>query len=161
MQDAHIAQLDAIHEWFTRSTRNLTEEDSTFAPTKEMFTVAQQVAHAAQTVDWFFEGAFAKEGFSEDFEGMEKDIRKVTSLASARTRFDKAIEDAKKVVRKHSDEEWEQPLPAGPIMGGMPRHSIIGALVDHTAHHRGALTVYARMVGKTAPIPYMEMEVDA
>jgi uncharacterized damage-inducible protein DinB len=42
-------------------------------------------------------------------------------------------------------------------MGGQPRHSIIGALIDHTAHHRGALTVYARLLSKVPPMPYGEM----
>ena len=31
-------------------------------------TVAQQVAHAAQTIDWFIEGASRPEGFDLDFE---------------------------------------------------------------------------------------------
>jgi uncharacterized damage-inducible protein DinB len=39
-------------------------------------------------------------------------------------------------------------------MGGMPRESIIGGIVDHTAHHRGALSVYARLVGREPAMPY-------
>jgi uncharacterized damage-inducible protein DinB len=41
-------------------------------------------------------------------------------------------------------------------MGGLPRHSVVSALMDHTAHHRGALTVYARLLGKVSPMPYMD-----
>ena len=41
-------------------------------------------------------------------------------------------------------------------MGGLPRSAIFGAITDHTAHHRGALTVYARLLGKTPPMPYMD-----
>jgi uncharacterized damage-inducible protein DinB len=26
--------------------------------------------------------------------------------------------------------------------------------VEHTAHHRGALTVYSRLLGKVPPMPY-------
>ena len=60
-------------------------------------------------------------------------------------------------VNAHSEAEWMALLPAGPIMGGDPRFVIFGALTDHTAHHRGALTVYARLLGKVPPMPYMEM----
>jgi uncharacterized damage-inducible protein DinB len=35
--------------------------------------------------------------------------------------------------------------------------AIFGAITDHTAHHRGALTVYARLNGIVPPMPYMEM----
>jgi uncharacterized damage-inducible protein DinB len=41
-------------------------------------------------------------------------------------------------------------------MGGAPRLSVIGAISDHTAHHRGALTVYSRLLGKVPKLPYMD-----
>jgi uncharacterized damage-inducible protein DinB len=41
-------------------------------------------------------------------------------------------------------------------MGGEPISSIVGAISDHTAHHRGALTVYSRLLGKTPLMPYVE-----
>ena len=43
----------------------------------------------------------------------------------------------------------------GQIMGGAPRMAVISAITDHTAHHRGALTVYARMNTIVPPMPYM------
>ena len=46
-------------------------------------------------------------------------------------------------------------MPANPIMQG-PRYEVIGGVVDHTAHHRGALAVYARLQGKTPAMPYGE-----
>jgi len=39
-------------------------------------------------------------------------------------------------------------------MGGRPLFEIIGAMVEHTAHHRGALAVYTRLLGKVPPMPY-------
>jgi uncharacterized damage-inducible protein DinB len=47
-------------------------------------------------------------------------------------------------------------LPKDGVMGGAPRIAIVGAIADHTAHHRGALTVYARLLGVVPPMPYME-----
>ncbi len=62
-QQLHAKRGAAI-EYFDRSTAALTEEDATFTPTEGTFTAAQQVAHAAQTIDWFVDGAFLPDGFS-------------------------------------------------------------------------------------------------
>jgi len=126
--------VDVNREYFNRSTRELKEENSSFAPVPGMFTVAAQVAHAAQTIDWFFAGAFAAAGFDIDFERMDREV-----------------------AASHSAEEWAAPLPPGPIMGGLPRYTIVSALTDHTAHHRGALSVYTRLLGRVPPMPYMDM----
>jgi uncharacterized damage-inducible protein DinB len=152
-----LAELNAALEYFDRSTRNLSEEDSTFSPAEGIFTTAQQVAHAAQTIDWFVEGAFRPEGFDMDFEAHERKVRAVTSLADARAWLNRAVDNVRQTLAARSDEEWGQPMPAGPIMGGLPRAVIFGAISDHTAHHRGALTIYARLRGKVPPMPYMDM----
>ncbi len=150
-------QLGAMKEFFNRSTKVLEESDSGFAPKEGLFTVAQQVAHCAQTVDWFVEGAFAADGFSMDFEGLDKEVRAVSSLSAARAWMDRACTAAHAAVEANSEDAWFVHLPPGPIMGGMPRFAILGALTDHTAHHRGALTVYSRLIGKVPAMPYMDM----
>lgn len=153
-----IAELESTHEFFTRSTRVLTDEHSAFTPQPGMRSVAQTVAHTAQTVDWFLEGAFRPDGFSEEWEAMEAAIQRCPSLTDARAWLDRSINQAKDVVGGKSDEELLVPLPPGPIMGGAPRMAVFSALTDHTAHHRGALTVYARLLGLVPPMPYMDME---
>jgi uncharacterized damage-inducible protein DinB len=150
-----LAELASMKEYFDRSTQVLTESDSTFAPKTGMFTAAQLTAHVAQTVDWFIQGAFAAGGFDMDFDGMHRTVQAVTSLDSARKWMDRACAAAREAVETHTDAEWAEPLPPGPIMGGQPRYAVFGALVDHTAHHRGALTVYSRLLGKVPPMPYM------
>ena len=157
LKQGMLGQLAAMKEFFDRSTRSLVEADSSFAPKPEMFTAAQQVAHAAQTVEWFLNGAFATGGFDLDFESMEKQVRAITSLAAAREWFERACAAAVDSINAHPEQEWTAPLPEGPIMAGLPRYTIFGALTDHSAHHRGALTVYARLLGKVPPMPYMEM----
>lgn len=157
LADQAVAEVNSAEEFFNRSTRALQESLSTFAPVAGMMTAAQQVAHAAQTVDWFIEGAFRPEGFSQDFEGQSKVVATYTSLAAARAWFDKAMAAAKATLQAKSDADLMAPLPPGPIMGGAPRMAIIGAITDHTAHHRGALTVYARLNGVVPPMPYMDM----
>jgi len=152
-----VAELDSVQDFFNRSTRNLQEAQSGFAPAPGMMTAAQQIAHAAQTVDWFVAGAFDPAGFSQDFEAQMKVVSACTSIAAARRWFEQAMASAKATFGGKSDAELLTPLPPGPIMGGAPRMAVISALVDHTAHHRGALTVYARLNGVVPPMPYMDM----
>lgn len=149
--------VETSRDYFNRSTRSLTEANSSFAPAAGVFTAAAMMAHAAQSIDWFFNGAFAPAGFDLNFEQMDKDVRACTSLEAARVWFNAATDRAKATAAAHSTEEWAEPLPPGPIMGGLPRHTIISALADHTAHHRGALSVYARLLGLVPPMPYMDM----
>lgn len=152
-----LIELTSAQEYFHRSTRNLTEAQSTFAPAPEMMTTAQQVAHVAHTIDWFVEGAFRPEGFDQNWEEHAKIVAGYTSLAKAREWFDRAVAAAKAKVESSADADLLAPMPPGPIMGGAPRMAIFSAINDHTAHHRGALTVYARLNGIVPPMPYMEM----
>jgi uncharacterized damage-inducible protein DinB len=148
--------LRGMREYFNRSTRPLGEEHSGFAPKEGLYTVAGHVAHAAQTIEWFFDAAFGKE-WRMDFEGMDREVRSVTSLSQARAWFERAVEQALDETQAHSDKEWASLFPPNPIMGEAPRFSILGAVTDHTAHHRGALTVYQRLLGLQPPMPYMDM----
>ena len=161
LRDLCTMQVGNTYEWFARSTRSLAEEDGTYAPDSEGFTAAQQVVHVAQTIEWFIEGAFRPEGFDMDFAAHENTVRKVTSLAAARAWLERSVAAAKEAITAHDDAAWSAPLPEGPVMGGLPRHTIFGAIADHTAHHRGALTVYTRLRGKVPPMPYMEVETGA
>jgi uncharacterized damage-inducible protein DinB len=146
--------LLASQDFFNRSTRVLEEADSQFRPHDGMMTVAQQVAHAAQTLDWFIYGASRAEGFDLDFEKHGKEVAAFTSLAAAREWMEKAYTRAVAHLRSLSAEDLAKPLPAGPVMGGQPVSEIVPAMVEHTAHHRGALTVYTRMLGKVPPMPF-------
>jgi len=152
-----VAELSAAHEFFNRSTRNLTEEHSSISPAPGMMTAAQQVAHAAQTIDWFIQGAFRPEGFDVNFEKMAQEVNGYTSLAKAREWFERAMASAKTTIAAKSDADLLARLPEGAIMGGAPRMAIFSGITDHTAHHRGALTVYARLNGVVPPMPYMDM----
>lgn len=147
-------QLLASKEYFERSTRVLDEADSGFRPRDGMMTVAQQVAHAAHTIDWFVEGASRPEGFDLDFETQAKAYMGVHSLTAARQKLEAAYANAVRFVRSLTPEQLARLLP-GPIMAGAPVSDVVIGIIEHTAHHRGALTVYSRELGKVPTMPYM------
>lgn len=151
-----VADLRMTKEFFDRSTRHLTQEDSGFAPAEGMWTVAQQVAHVGQTVDWLVEGAFRPEGFDTDWPKIQAEIERVTSLEEARAWVEAAFTRATEFIAARTPEELAHPLPPGEIMGGAPRLAIISAIGDHTGHHRGALTVYQRLLGRVPANPYAD-----
>lgn len=153
-QTVYTSQMLASQEFFNRSTSVLEEADSGFRPGEPMMTVAQHVAHTAQTLDWFVDGVTRPEGFNLDFEALGKELEGVTSLAAARSMLDAAFARTVRYLGGLSEDQLAAPLPPGPIMGGMPLSSIVWAMVEHTAHHRGALTVYSRLLGKVPPMPY-------
>ena len=74
LADQAVAELESTEQFFNRSTRSLTEEHSGVKPAPDVMTAAQQVAHAAQTIDWFIEGAFRREGFDTNFQAHAKAI---------------------------------------------------------------------------------------
>jgi uncharacterized damage-inducible protein DinB len=150
------ARLKSMEQAFNRSTKVLKEEDSSFTPVPGMFTVAQHVAHTAQTIDWYVVGTFAAGGFDMSFERLDREVRAVISLDAARSWLKRAFVDAHAAVDLHSDEEWAQRFAPGETMGDRLKLEIMTMLMDHLAHHRGALTVYSRLLGKIAPNPYME-----
>jgi uncharacterized damage-inducible protein DinB len=149
-------ELKASREFFERSSRCLAEADSEFRPADGMYTTAQQVSHVARTIEWFVEGASRPEGFDMDFARHVAEANAVTSLTDARERLAKAYDHALQFFGSKTDAELSRPLPPGPVMGGAPIRSVVGAIAEHTAHHRGALTVYSRLRGKTPLMPYGE-----
>ncbi len=156
--ETFASNLKNTKEFFDRSTRCLTEEHSTYTPKEGLMTVAQQVAHVAQTFDWFMEGAFERaDGFDLEFEAHMIPVMKVESLKEARAWLDTSAAKAIETVGSKSMEELMSPLPEGMVMGGAPRLAVIGGIDDHTAHHRGVLTVYSRLLGLVPDMPYMDM----
>jgi uncharacterized damage-inducible protein DinB len=155
MSDHPFAQnLTETCAFFQRSTACFRPEHGSYTPVPGMFTVAHHIAHAALTVDWFVAGAFSPQGFDLDFAGHDTAARKVTDLEEARQRFAAAFAAAIQRIGTTSLADLHLPIAAGPIMGSAPRLAIIEGIADHTAHHRGALTVYARLLGLVPAMPY-------
>lgn len=148
-----LYEIQTTRHFFHRSTRCLTEADSGFRATPETMTVAQQVAHTAQTLDWLRDGMF-DDNWDMDFEKAVAVTSAFTSLDAARMELDAAWDRLQARVEAATEEELASSLADNPILGVRPRYSAMNAVVDHTGHHRGALAVYARLAGKVPEMPY-------
>ena len=143
-------------EFLSRTCSVFEEENSEYAPTPGQFSVAQHVAHVAQTIDWFMEGGFRDEGFDLDFATHQVKVREAKSLEAAFTWLANSVDNAANILETKNQADMMAPIAAGPVMGGEPRAAVIAAIAEHTAHHRGSLAVYARMLGYAPPMPYSE-----
>ncbi|MBM4130896.1 DUF664 domain-containing protein [bacterium] len=153
---AQVQLLKQSLQFFSRTCRVFKDEDARYAPVPGQLTVAQHVAHVAQTVDWFVEGAFRPSGFDLDFAAHHAAVRRVESLPEAYTWLARSVDAAASALGSRNEAELTAPIADGPILGGEPRVAIIGAICEHMAHHRGALSVYARLLGYAPPMPYGE-----
>lgn len=148
-----VTQLETSHKYMKSTISIFEAGDAGFAPQPELYTVAGHIAHAADSVEWFVEGAFG-DGWNMDFDGLIAAARAVETLEDANAWLDRAFARAVEVFGAASDEELDATISDERIMPGAPRRAVVGPIVDHTAHHRGALTVYARLLGKVPPMPY-------
>ena len=151
--EGFVKELEMTLKYFKATASVFSEEDSSYAPQPKLYTVAGHVAHAADSVDWFVEGAFGN-GWDMEFEALIARAKTVTSLKEATDWLERACGNISKVVGAASDAELFKPIADTRIMEGAPRSAIVSAVTDHTAHHRGALAVYARLLGKEPPMPY-------
>ena len=155
MKEHLVAELKQVERFFNNSTSALSESDAGFRPSEGAMSVVNQISHVARTVDWFIDGMQSPMGFDMDFAAHAEEANRVTVLNEARLWFARSIQNAVKAIESMTEEQLRSPLPEGPVMGGAPRLAVVSGIADHTAHHRGALTVYTRLLGKTAPMPYL------
>ena len=148
-----VKELESTQKFFNTTVSVFEPDDAGFAPYPELYTVAGHIAHAADSIDWFIEGAFG-DGWDMDFEGLIAKAKEVTSLQEATEWLDRSFVNARAVVGEASDQVLFASIPDEEIMKGAPRLAVVSGIVDHTAHHRGSLAVYARLIGKQAPMPY-------
>ena len=71
--------------------------------------------------------------------------------------LEKAVAQAKDALQKTNDDflntRWKL-LSGGTVVMELPRHIVIRDTFSHSAHHRGQMTVYLRMLGAKVPAVY-------
>lgn len=152
--DVLAETLGHSHRFFRRSTSVLGDEHADFAPREGMLTVKEHVAHVGHTLDWFLDALETGE-YDMDFESQAREVAAVESLVAAFAWVDRAFGRVADYLAAATAESLAEMQPENPIING-PKGSVFAVLVEHTAHHRGALTVYARLQGLVPPMPYME-----
>ena len=71
--------------------------------------------------------------------------------------LDKAVAQAREALRQTTDAHLQTPwrlLAGGQVAMEQPRHDVIRDTFLHSAHHRGQMTVYLRLLGLKVPSVY-------
>ena len=71
--------------------------------------------------------------------------------------LDKAVAQAREALQQTTDAHLETPwrlLAGGQLAFEQPRHQVIRDTFLHSAHHRGQMTVYLRLLGAKVPSVY-------
>ncbi len=71
--------------------------------------------------------------------------------------LDKAVAQAREALQKTTDAHLATPwrlLAGGQLAMEQPRHDVIRDAFLHSAHHRGQMTVYLRLLGAKVPSVY-------
>jgi hypothetical protein len=71
--------------------------------------------------------------------------------------LDKAVAQAREALQHTTDAHLETPwrlLAGGQLAFEQPRHQVIRDTFLHSAHHRGQMTVYLRLLGSKVPSVY-------
>lgn len=173
-------------EYFHRTVKCFTEDDSNFRPADGLLSVAGQVLHVALSIEYFISGMFGPyEGFGPlsrlekgfldmswapianekdlgmglDAEAWPRAVEASVSLAKALELFDEAMDTAAEMFGSRTVQQIQgERLPENPIIPSEFRYPhILELMNDHVAHHRGSLVVYGQILGRDPQIPYFEM----
>ncbi len=147
--------IKAERKFLWNIIKDFKPEHGDYRPVEGMMTVNQLIRHVAQTLYWFREGAFGT-GFRMDFEKMTEEYMQTTTLDDARAELERAYDEAIQFYCGLSEADLTAPLTPNSIFGESAKLVVLNANTGHTAHHRGALAVYLRLLGITPTMVYAE-----
>jgi uncharacterized damage-inducible protein DinB len=155
--DGHLAasHLKKERHYLMNVVNAFKPEHADFRPVEGMMSVAQMIHHIAYTITWFRVGAFG-EGFDMDFAKMEEENSKKRTLKEALDALNAAYDEFEAFLEPLSEAEIFAPMADNPLFGAAPRIAALSSNTDHTAHHRGALTVYLRLLGVQPVMVYAD-----
>ena len=186
-QHPYVRKIRYQREFFQRSLSCFTDEDSFFQPTAKSLTLIGQVIHVTMAIEYFLCGMFGpfvgygpmsrlELGFVDmiwtrhsdtdinptDFNPEHMSIELLSamgSLSQAMELFGKTMDRAAAMFASKTPLAIAtQQLPPNAIFD--PEATLgdtLEMMNDHTAHHRGAIVMYGRLLGRSPKLPYFDL----
>ncbi|MFY8300823.1 DinB family protein [Pseudoalteromonas sp. SS15] len=171
------------NEFFLRTLSAFNDEDSNFRPQQNMLSVKDQVMHTVGAIELFVSAYLATLestskithtsfrpgqvwlGSSTAVTDMrwtqnadKKQFDEEVNMEEIKAIFSKTMAYASDAFAIPSEVELQQPIGENSLVPDFfCAEDIIEIMLDHTAHHRGALAQYARLLGHSPKIPYFDM----
>lgn len=164
-------------EFFRRALSCFSEADAGYRPRPDMLSVVGHIHHTTASIELMLSGIlrafprFADRRYASRRPGMDwqdwgmewvqranrDNVLADLTLATALRAFDETMDIVGEVFGALTAEELQQPLADNPMRLPSAFAVLYFGIFDHTAHHRGALSQYARLLGKEPRIPYFDM----
>jgi uncharacterized damage-inducible protein DinB len=151
--DTAIQLVKRERNFLMNILKDFKPEHSDYKPQKEMKTVGQQIRHIELTIKFHYYSTFGP-GFDMSFQEYLAEMKKPISLEKALQGLHRMYDEAIAMLEKTTAEELLADLPNNPMLGTGACYTVIYKNSEHTAHHRGALSVYLRMLGITPAMVY-------
>jgi len=138
--------------WTARLVRQFNDNDLALRPGEGSMTTLEQIQQICGSNNFLKQilsgGALSPEVFRRDFH--------ITDINSALRAIRTIMDEVLSAGAAMPAERWEEVIePFGPKPEWrMTRGQAAYAMLDHETHHRGQLTVYLRVAGKTPPVLY-------
>lgn len=145
IQDFTVRRL-----WTARLVRLFKDEDLKLSPGPGSPSTAEQINQICQTA------SFIKSVMTDEVPDMKayQNQFDMSSMQTVMQALRNTMEEVKQAAKKVTPEFWAEEIePFGPEWR-MSRGAICYLNMEHETHHRGQLTVYLRVAGKTPPMLY-------
>ena len=119
--------------------------------------MGQLIRHIELSTRYYYYFAFGP-GFDMSFDEYKAEMKKLISVEKAMEGLDTMYDEAIAMLEEATPEKLAADLPENPMVEKGQRYTVIFRNSDHTAHHRGALAVYLRMLGITPKMIYAGSE---
>ncbi len=136
--------------WTARLVKSFTNEDLAVRPAEGSMTAADQI-HQICASDNFTKSVLSDQQVAHTAFERKFDV---TTVKAALGSIKQMIGEVTAAAQSATPEFWQEQIePFGPEWR-MTRGQVAYLMIDHDAHHRGQLTVYLRVAGKTPPTLY-------
>jgi uncharacterized damage-inducible protein DinB len=142
--------------WTARLVSCFDDADMTLRPAEGSMSTTEQVAQICGSNNFLKQvlagGPLTSEAFKRDFS--------ITDVNSALRAIRQITDEVMEAGQQMNPQSWDEIIePFGPDpQWRISRGQTAYALLDHESHHRGQLTVYLRLAGKTPPVLYAPVD---
>lgn len=149
-----IADYTRSRYWTARIVREFEDKDLALEPGPGSMTTAAQVLQIRQCDNFMLsvlgDDVPTHEAFNKEFD--------VSSIEACLASLKTGLAEVTALAKTLSADKWKEEVsPFGPEWT-LSRGQMSYLMIDHEAHHRGQLTVYLRVAGKTPPVLFAPVD---
>ena len=137
-----------------RLVRTFTDSDLDLRPGEGSMTTAEQINHICACHN-FIRGVLEEGNPTTELFHKKYDVSNVNAAIAS---LGESIGQVQSAVGRVAQSMWEEKISPFGLDWLMPRGKLVYLMIEHEVHHRGQLTVYARVAGHTPVNLYLPVD---